>query len=127
MRDKSEDEAWNVWLRFWDSIMEPIGNHGGFAGAEPCLRQENAREGALVGPFQTFSRFDKSWTQCIAILVSQFQCFHPQPQTNPTRAGIAFSGRSSSGTQRAVSGLEEMTGAASACSLKGSFEERGSP
>lgn len=39
----------------------------------------------------------------------------PNPEQTPLGLALPFSGRSSSGTQRAVSGLEEMTGAASAC------------
>ena len=76
----------------------------------------NAGERCPHWAFPNLSRSDKSWTQCIAILVSQFQCFHPHnPEQTPRGLALPFSGRSSSGTQRAVSGLEEMTGAASAC------------
>lgn len=63
MRDKSEGEAWERYLA------EVLGfyygayrNHGGFAGAEPCLRQGRMPgEGASLGLSRLF-KFDKSWT-----------------------------------------------------------------
>lgn len=66
--------------------------------------------------FPNLSRFDKSWTQCIVILVFSVPMLPPpNPEQTPLGLTLPFSGRSSSGTQRAVSGLEEMTGAANAC------------
>ena len=91
MKDKSEDEAWNVWLRFWDSIMEPIGSHGGFAGAEPCLRQGECQgKGALIGPFQTFQGLTKAGPSASLSSFLSSNASTPQPRTNPTRAAIGF-------------------------------------
>ena len=88
----------------------------------------NAGERCPHWAFPNLSRSDKSWIQCIAILVSQFQCFHPAPGTNTTGAGIAFFWEKllwdSEGCFRAGGNDWDCQ-----ClpNLKGSFEEHGGP
>ena len=72
-------------------------------------------KGALTGPFQTFQGLTRAGSSALLSSFLSSNASTPHPEQTPPGLALPFSGRSSSGTQRAVSGLEEMTGTASAC------------
>lgn len=86
------------------------------------------RKVGLTGPCQTFQGLTRAGPRASLPTFSVPMLATPPPEHTPPGLALSFHGRSSSGTQRAASGLEEMAGAASACQTsRGRLRNGGGP